>query len=77
MGGNEAKSPMPWMVGRGLAHAWSVQGLMVLGPSQSMCGSTLLNSRFLITAAPCPCNEGMCTRGMSELGKEPVQIKVM
>jgi len=63
VGGAPSTSPMPWMV------------IMVL--KGSMCGASLVNSRFVLTAAHCPCKEGLCTRGMTELGDEPLRIKDM
>jgi len=60
VGGVEAKSPTPWMV------------LLIF--IESLCGGTLVNSWFIITAAHCPCKAEMCSRLMGEVAKEPVTI---
>jgi len=63
VGGEEAKKPIPWMV--------------VLLLNKEVCGGSLINSRYILTAAHCACagNHRMyCSRAMWEI-VEGVPIK--
>ena len=64
VGGHRSQKPMPWMA---LIHT--------LG---SICGATLINNEFVLSAAHCFCpQDGLCERAMLEEEKGvPNKIKV-
>jgi len=63
LGGHEAEKPLPWMV------KIDVKGML--------CGGSLINSRFVLTAAHCFCwgDFQLCNRNLGDIGKEPLVIK--
>jgi len=68
--GHDLKHPLPWMVLIKIPNE--------KGESSSICGGSLINSRFILTAAHCFCDTSdyYCSRRMADLNKDPITTKV-
>jgi len=70
LGGHDLTHPLPWMV---LFHIpYGDEDLHLI------CGGSLINSRFVLTAAHCLCEstaDKYCSRSLKEINTDPITIK--